>query len=205
MILEKILNPKEDFYIHSEEEIDMLFDELRSSKLEIRSNHDYAIRLAIKKVKLQKYYESKLREYRGKGLNESTKKNEVKQESMLPKKDEPSKRKRKRIKKIEEKITKEIEKKKKIINNTRKENNPVEKPQKREYSFEALKKKTWILDWNCVMFKNGCVVIFSRSEMNVKFKPTKIYTPKYVRGQVTDTSALESGIGYGKEEIYCIR
>lgn len=42
-------------------------------------------------------------------------------------------------------------------------------------TFDALKKKEWILDWNCVYFKRGTVVIFSRSDLGVKFKPTTVY------------------------------
>ena len=49
---------------------------------------------------------------------------------------------------------------------------------KRETSFDVLNKKEWILDWNCVMFKRGSVVIYSRSDLPVKFKPETVYVPK---------------------------
>lgn len=45
-------------------------------------------------------------------------------------------------------------------------------------SFDITKEKVWILDWNCVVFRRGSVVIFARSDLNVKFKPTEIYVPK---------------------------
>jgi hypothetical protein len=41
-------------------------------------------------------------------------------------------------------------------------------------SFDILKRQDWILDWNCVMFKRGVVVIYARSDAGVKFKPTTV-------------------------------
>lgn len=41
-------------------------------------------------------------------------------------------------------------------------------------------KTEWILDWNCVFFKRGSVVIYSRSDMNIKFKPTQVIAPKSI-------------------------
>ena len=49
------------------------------------------------------------------------------------------------------------------------------KEEKKKVSFAYLKKKEWILDWNCVMFKRGSVVVYSRSDLNVKFRPTTVY------------------------------
>ena len=46
-----------------------------------------------------------------------------------------------------------------------------------ETVFDTLKKKEWILDWNCVMFKRGSVVIFSRSNLGFSFKPTEVSAP----------------------------
>ena len=61
-------------------------------------------------------------------------------------------------------------------------NSKQEYPQEQVFSirtgtpiFEAQKKKEWILDWNCVMFRRGAVVIYSRSDSGVKFKPTTVY------------------------------
>lgn len=34
-------------------------------------------------------------------------------------------------------------------------------------SFENLQTKEWILDWNCVFFKRGSLVIYSRSDMSI--------------------------------------
>lgn len=45
-------------------------------------------------------------------------------------------------------------------------------------SFDITKEKVWILDWNCVVFRRGSVVIFARSDLSVKFKPTEIYVQK---------------------------
>lgn len=45
-------------------------------------------------------------------------------------------------------------------------------------SFDITQEKIWILDWNCVTFRRGSVVIFSRSDLSVKFKPTEVYAPK---------------------------
>lgn len=44
----------------------------------------------------------------------------------------------------------------------------------------AHEKIEWILDWNCVFFKRGSVVIYSRSDMNIKFKPTQVVVPKSI-------------------------
>lgn len=49
---------------------------------------------------------------------------------------------------------------------------------KRGTSFDVLNNKEWILDWNCVMFKRGSLVIYSRSDLPVKFKPVTVYVPK---------------------------
>ena len=44
-------------------------------------------------------------------------------------------------------------------------------------SFDILNKKEWILDWNCVSFKRGRVVIYARSDLGLKFKPTEVDAP----------------------------
>ena len=43
-------------------------------------------------------------------------------------------------------------------------------------SFDIMQKKDWILDWNCVLFKNEYMVIYPQSTSTVKFKPLKTYT-----------------------------
>lgn len=42
-------------------------------------------------------------------------------------------------------------------------------------SFLVMQKREWILDWNCVMFKNGYMVIYAHSNSGVKFSPQKSY------------------------------
>ncbi len=38
-------------------------------------------------------------------------------------------------------------------------------------SFDILQKKDWILDWNCVRFKNGVIIVSQPIDGSVKFKP----------------------------------
>lgn len=57
-----------------------------------------------------------------------------------------------------------------VLNQKKGLNNGIENS-----NFDALKKRSWILDWNCVLFKRGSVVIYSRSDLGFKFKPTTIY------------------------------
>lgn len=47
-------------------------------------------------------------------------------------------------------------------------------------SFENLQTKEWILDWNCVFFKRGSLVIYSRSDMSIKFRPKQVNVPKSI-------------------------
>ncbi len=41
-------------------------------------------------------------------------------------------------------------------------------------SFSVMQKRKWILDWNCVMFKKGYIVIYARQELSFKFSPQKV-------------------------------
>ena len=66
-----------------------------------------------------------------------------------------------------------------IVNNDKNTNNSINSSSgKKKSSFDILNKKEWILDWNCVSFKRGSVVIFARSNLGLKFKPTEVYAPK---------------------------
>lgn len=47
-------------------------------------------------------------------------------------------------------------------------------------SFEILEKKEWNLDWNCVLFRKGSLVIYARSDMGLKFKPVTVYEERSV-------------------------
>lgn len=77
-------------------------------------------------------------------------------------------RRKKQNQKIRQKEVKKKEKEKETEKEKEKEKGIV---------FDTLKKKEWILDWNCVMFKRGSVVIYSRSDLGFKFKPTEVNAP----------------------------
>ena len=61
-------------------------------------------------------------------------------------------------------------------------------------SFKVMQKVDWILDWNCVMFKNGYLVIYAHSNSGVKFTPQKSYISgvlesyNYLKGYLNDSS-----------------
>lgn len=69
------------------------------------------------------------------------------------------------------------------------------KPRKHGIVIPPPTTQEWILDWNCVMFKTGYVIIYSRSDMSVQFKPTKIDVPQalesfnYLRGYLNNKLA----------------
>lgn len=48
---------------------------------------------------------------------------------------------------------------------------------KEDSSFEILQKKEWILDWSCVRFKNGMMIVYPPSDGSVKFKPKGVCLP----------------------------
>ena len=68
---------------------------------------------------------------------------------------------------------------KKVIPSRKANDKPLIESKKKN-SFEVLQGKEWILDWSCVMFKRGGVVIFSRSDLGVKFKPIEVSVPKSI-------------------------
>ena len=45
-------------------------------------------------------------------------------------------------------------------------------------SFNIVQKREWILDWNCVMFKRGHIVIYARQDLGFKFSPTEVSVSK---------------------------
>ena len=51
---------------------------------------------------------------------------------------------------------------------------------KADSAFEVLKKREWILDWNCVMFKRGYIVIYARQDLGFKFSPTEVPVSKSI-------------------------
>lgn len=54
-------------------------------------------------------------------------------------------------------------------------NNIIKHSSSSHSSFKVMQKREWILDWNCVMFKNGYMVIYAHSNSGVKFTPQKSY------------------------------
>lgn len=255
--------------LRSEEDIDMLFQEMEKRRRPIGNNLDTIIRMSIQKLKLQKYYVAKLKVYR-KWLADSTAlKASITNIGIISKaqKKKLTKAERRIIREEERKIVKEKVKKAlsaplyyfytfktvdsvvtylkehreefdvvleswirksisgnelveyykekmgrefdnyraivnklldndSVLNNEkyksrlekfrrdlfkyielqRNENN-VKAKKKQTATFVTLQAKSWILDWNCVMFKRGHAIVYSRSDMAVKFKPTDIQIP----------------------------
>lgn len=255
--------------LRSEEDIDMLFQEFEKRRLPIANNLDTIIRMSIQKLKLQKYYSAKLKDYR-KWLVEAPahkasisntgiiSKTQIKKLSKAERKklrEEGRKLVREKIEKslsaplyyfytfktvdsvvnylkehrevfdaiIENWISKSISGNElleyykermdrefsnyraivnqmpdmgSVMNNERfkprlekfrrdlfkyielhRNGNSTKAKKKQVSSFDALHAKSWILDWNCVMFKRGHAIVYSRSDMPVKFKPTNIQIP----------------------------
>ncbi len=50
-------------------------------------------------------------------------------------------------------------------------------PKNKQSSFDILQKKDWFLDWNCVNFKNGLIIIYPPSDGTVNFKPKGLSVP----------------------------
>lgn len=44
--------------------------------------------------------------------------------------------------------------------------------------FNVTQKREWILDWNCVMFKRGHIVIYARQNLGFKFSPKEVSVSK---------------------------
>lgn len=281
-ILKLFQNGEENIVIYSEDEIDQLFNELNAQNLTVDNKLDFVIRMAIRKVKLQLYYEVKLNENR-KQLKKSnngaiifaatiSKKKKKRKKLSREERTEKSERIKQKIenqqidieehlsklfytietidyvidflkynKKVYDAITekwirnsiegddvlkhyintmnKEFSNYQTIVDNMLRmeafDNNEALqirlknfrkvilnylaikrkgkgktivketvkeslKKDKNSSSFKALKKKEWILDWNCVMFKHGHVIIYARSDLNVKFKPKELRVPKSI-------------------------
>ncbi len=103
------------------------------------------------------------------------------------------------------KITKKRQKKiERLYNNLKEylENADTENElhkKKEDSSFNVLQKKEWILDWNCVLFQQGAVVIYGRSDIGVKFKPTTIY----VKGAQKSFNYLRKYLNERLPPIHC--
>ena len=80
-----------------------------------------------------------------------------------------------KLKAFKDDIVNYIKRQRKIQNRNKTQKKVKEKVDKPV--FNALKKKEWILDWNCVMFKRGSVIIYSRSTLGFSFKPTEVIAP----------------------------
>lgn len=281
-ILKKIQKDNGKLFLQSKDEIDQLFNELNAQNLTVDNKLDFVIRMAIRKVKLQLYYEVKLNENR-KQIKKSnngaiifaatiSKKKKKRKKLSWEERAEKSERIKQKIENqqmvIEENLSKlfytvetidyvidflkhnknvydaitekfirnsiegddvlkhyintmneEFSNYRTIVDNMLRmeafDNNealqirlkdfrkvilnylaikrkgkgkknvkktaqePLQKD-KNSSSFKALKKREWILDWNCVMFKHGHVIIYARSDLNVKFKPKELRVPKSI-------------------------
>ena len=62
-IIKELKTNNDKALLRTEEEIDSLFSEIKTKNLSVDKDLDLTIRMALKKVKLQKYYASKLKEY----------------------------------------------------------------------------------------------------------------------------------------------
>ena len=47
----------------------------------------------------------------------------------------------------------------------------------KDSSFDVLQKKEWILDWNCVRFKNGFMIVSAPMDGSIRFKPKTVRLP----------------------------
>ena len=111
-IIKELKTNKDKALLRTEEEIDSLFSEIKAKNVSVDKDLDLTIRMTLQKVKLQKYYASKLKEYEIKIVaspkdNKTQKTPEdktvqtkiVKNSSKTPKK--KSKKKKKLIKEVE--------------------------------------------------------------------------------------------------------
>ena len=280
-ILKLFQNGEDNIVIHSEDEINQLFNDLNAQNLTVDNKLDIAIRMAIRKVKLQKYYNEKLKENREQikkhnagavifaaTINKKKNKKKLSKEERVEKSEiikqtvdiqrkkiedvlsklfytsntidhiiDFLKRNKKEYDAITEKWIRNsiegddlleyyIEKmnkefsgyqtivdnmlrmkdfnnneainlrvklfRKKILNYMAtkrkrqvytKAKEPAQKPLKTSANtsnYKALQKIEWILNWNCVIFKRGSIIIYARSDLNVKFKPKELSVPKSI-------------------------
>jgi len=279
--------------LRNEEDIDMLFQELEKRRHPIANNLDTIIRMSIQKLKLQKYYAAKLKDYRKWLVETPAPKASISNAGTISKAQikKLSKAERKRIREEKRKIVREkvnkvlsatlyyfytfktvdsvvnylkehreefdvvieswirksisgnelVEYYKErmgrefdnyraienqllnndsVLNNVkyksrlenfrrdlfkyieshRNGNSPKsKKKEKQTSSFDALHAKPWILDWNCVMFKQGHAIIYSRSDMPVKFKPKNIQIP----GSLESFNYLRNYLNERLEPVRC--
>ena len=273
-LLKNIQKNDGSFYLHSGDEINSLFNELKKNNLAIDNEMDFAIRMAIRKVKLQIYYESKRNEYNRQrhqsiptnissststSINGTKTKKQIRAEQRKKKVSEMFTRLNsvettvesnlsklfyttqtidyiieflkqhrnqfdsvterwirssingtdildyymdkmssefsnyrdlennmqsleakeneeginKRLKAFRKAILLYIDKRRKGINRQNIKKKKETKPAP-ETVFNVQKGRDWILDWNCVMFRRGSVIIFSRSNLGLSFKPKEM-------------------------------
>lgn len=73
---------------------------------------------------------------------------------------------------------------------------------KRKYEdgpFDVLKKKDWILDWNCVKFKKGYFVVVPPVDGSVKFKPIAVSSP----GVIESFNYLKEYLNDRLDKVHC--
>lgn len=66
-------------------------------------------------------------------------------------------------------------------------------------SFDLIKKKDWILDWNCVRFKNGYIIVSEPIDGSVKFKPKAFQLP----GSLESYNYLKDYLNDRLEPVHC--
>lgn len=66
-------------------------------------------------------------------------------------------------------------------------------------SFDVLQKKEWVLDWNCVKFKQGYLVVFPPVDGSLKFKPKAVPFP----GVLESFNYLKDYLNDRLQPVYC--
>ncbi len=69
----------------------------------------------------------------------------------------------------------------------------------KDSSFDILQKKDWILDWNCVKFKQGYFIVLPPDDGSVKFKPQAVSSP----GVLESYNYLKEYLNDRLQPVYC--
>lgn len=75
----------------------------------------------------------------------------------------------------------------------------LEEKKRPSTAFDVLQKKEWILDWNCVRFKQGYFVVSPPSDGKVKFKPEAVSSP----GVLESFNYLKDYLNDRLQPIHC--
>ncbi len=66
-------------------------------------------------------------------------------------------------------------------------------------SFDILQKKEWLLDWNCVKFRNGYFVVLPPADESVRFKPKAVGMPEVIESY----NYLKDYLNSRLEPVHC--